>query len=151
MTRIATLQQMEGSQREEGVLERLRQRGGRVTTPTRAVVQILAGAEDHLNAAEIGERVRKLHPDIHASTVYRILDRLTELGVVTHAHLGQRPAVYHLDADHHDHLVCENCGDIVDMPAAVMRPVARQVAKDYGFALKSGHFALGGRCEKCSS
>jgi Fe2+ or Zn2+ uptake regulation protein len=45
----------------------------------------------------------------------------------------------------------ESCGDVFDMPATVMRPVARQVTKDYGFALKPGHFALGGRCERCVS
>jgi Fur family ferric uptake transcriptional regulator len=149
MRRIGTIAAVEGN-RLDGVLERLRARGGRVTTSTRAVVQVLAEADDHLSANDIGERVRALHPDIHASTVYRILDRLTELGVLTHAHLGQRPAVYHLADDHHDHLVCENCGTVYDMPAAVMRPVARQVARDYGFELESGHFALGGRCLRCS-
>jgi Fur family ferric uptake transcriptional regulator len=137
--------------RMEGILGLVRERGGRVTTPTRAVVQVLEDASDHLTAADIAQAVRQRHPDIHGSTIYRVLDRLTELGVVSHAHLGSRPAVYHLISDQHDHLVCERCGAVLDVPPTVMRPVARRVARDYGFELTAGHFALGGLCVRCSA
>jgi Fur family ferric uptake transcriptional regulator len=135
--------------RAEGILRLLRERGGRVTTATRAVVEMLADRRDHLTAAEIAERVRRDRPDVHSSTIYRILDRLTELGVLTHAHLGQRPAVFHIADDRHDHLVCEHCGAVVDVPASMLQPVARQAAQDFGFELATGHFALGGRCDRC--
>jgi Fe2+ or Zn2+ uptake regulation protein len=145
---VGTIPEVDSS-RIEGILDLLREGGGRVTTATRAVVQVLAAADGHLTAADIAQAVRQKHPDIHDSTVYRVLDRLAELGVVTHAHLGARPAVYHITNEHHDHLVCESCGTVVDVPPGVMQPVARRVARDYGFELALGHFALGGRCVRC--
>lgn len=145
---LATIRLVEDG-RIDRILMLLRERGSRVTAPTRAVLEVLAETAEHLTAADIAEAVRDRHPDIHGSTIYRVLDRLAELGVVSHAHLGSRPAVYHLISDQHDHLVCESCGVVLDVPLTVLRPVARAVARDYGFELAAGHFALGGRCDRC--
>jgi len=132
----------------ETVLERLRSRGGRVTTARRTILQALLDAPDHVTADSLAESVQAAHPDIHLSTVYRTLDVLTELGVVDHAHLGHGPAVFHLTDDPHQHLVCRSCGRVIELPLSVLRPVQREVARDYGFELDA-HFALAGRCADC--
>lgn len=133
----------------EDVLRRMRERGGRITTALRAVVEVLAASDEHLTATDIAEVVQQRHPAIHVSTIYRALDRLAEAGMVTHLHVGHSPDVYHLGSDHHGHLVCGRCGAVVDVPTAVMQPVAVQVARDYGFTLEPSHLALGGLCADC--
>jgi Fe2+ or Zn2+ uptake regulation protein len=81
--------------------------------------------------------------------VYRTLEALERLGVVVHSHLGHGGGVYHLADERHQHLVCEKCGAVVEVPDAVFAPLARTVRRRYGFTIEPGHFALVGRCAKC--
>jgi len=137
--------------RLEDVLDRIRERGGRVTVPRRVIIDAMLGAGEHVTADDLAARVQAEHPDIHLSTVYRCLDTLTELGVVTHVHLGHGPAVYHL-ADHpHMHVVCESCGEVVEVPDDLLDGVARRLASEVGFTLDPTHFALVGRCRRCAA
>ena len=136
--------------RLEEILEQLRERGGRVTTPRRAIITALLDADDHVTADALVEAVGTAHPEIHLSTVYRTLERLTELGVINHVHLGHGPAVYHLAGDSHHHLVCDDCGAIIELPANAFDALVRRVERDYGFRLDAHHFALGGHCRSCA-
>lgn len=132
------------------VLGMIRERGGRVTTPRRAILTALVEADDHITADDLADRVQAAHPDVHRSTVYRTLDTLAELGVVEHVHLGHGPAVYHLTDDPHHHLICRRCGAVVQAPAGLLTGVARRVQDSYGFRLDAQHFALSGLCKSCT-
>ena len=136
--------------RLEDILGRLRERGGRVTMPRRAIITALLQADDHVTADALVDAVRTAQPEIHLSTVYRTLETLTELGVINHVHLGHGAAVYHLADDSHHHLVCDECGAIIELPANAFDPLVRRVERDYGFRLDAHHFALGGHCRSCT-
>jgi Fe2+ or Zn2+ uptake regulation protein len=136
--------------RLEEILGRLRERGGRVTMPRRAIITALLEADDHVTADALVDAVRTAQPEIHLSTVYRTVETLTELGVINHVHLGHGPAVYHLTDDAHHHLVCDDCGAIIELPKDVFDALGRRVERDYGFRLDAHHFALGGRCRNCT-
>ena len=136
---------------EAAILDRLRAAGGRVTGPRRAVVAALLAADDHVTADDLAAAVQAADPDIHLSTVYRTLDALEQLGVVDHVHLGHGRAVYHLADDPHQHLVCEACGDVIEVPDDLFAEVAQQVRRAYGFRLRPNHFAVVGRCEGCAT
>jgi Fur family ferric uptake transcriptional regulator len=136
--------------RLERILTLVRERGGRVTTPRRAIVTALIDADDHhVTADDLADAVQQAYPDVHRSTVYRTLDILTELGVISHVHLGHGPAVYHFTDDTHHHLVCQACGRVVQLPDAVLGPLRDRVARDYAFHLDANHFALAGHCADC--
>jgi len=132
------------------ILASLRDRGARVTPVRRSVIAALSRARSHLNAEAIAAAVQAEHPDVHVSTIYRNLDVLEQLGVIEHTHLGHRPAVYHLEPDH-QHLVCEVCDRVIDVPVEVLDGLARTLHAEYGFALHPGHFAVMGRCRKHAS
>lgn len=132
------------------ILELIRERGGRLTTPRRAIVAALLDADGHVTAEEIADRVQAAHPDVHRSTVYRTLDTLADLGVVEHVHLGHGPAVYHFTDDAHHHLICRTCGAVVEVPADVFAPLARSLRRRFGFDVDARHFALSGLCQDCS-
>ena len=140
-----------GAERVDRVLEQLRAGGGRVTPARRALVTALLDARSHVTADDLAETVQRSHPDVHRSTIYRTLDALEELGVVDHVHLGHGRAVYHLLDDPHQHLVCEVCEDVIEVPDELFGPLADRLAKDYGFTLRPNHFAVLGRCAECAA
>lgn len=129
----------------------LRAHGIRLTAPRRIIVETLAAAApEHLSPAELAERVQAAHPEVNASTVYRCLDLLRALHVGSHSHVPGGPTVYHLHEEPHQHLVCEGCGLIVDVPLELFGEVAAAVEAANGFRLRLGHEALSGRCAACA-
>lgn len=131
----------------ERILDRIRAAGGRVTGPRRQLVTALVDADDHVTAEDLAAAVG----EPHLSTVYRTLDALEELGVVDHVHLGHGRAVYHLTDASHQHLVCEACGDVTEVPEGLFTSLARKLQADYGFRMRPNHFAVLGRCAACQS
>lgn len=137
--------------RFEDILALLRARGGRVTSARRALVSaLLEAAGAHATADDLAERVQASHPEVHRSTIYRTLADLEALGVVDHVHLGHGSAVYHLADEAHQHLVCDGCAQVVEVPGAVFAPLAKRLRRDFGFVLDVGHFAVTGRCSACA-
>jgi Fur family ferric uptake transcriptional regulator len=129
----------------ESMLDQLRQQGQRVTTARRLVISTLIDARGHVTAEDLAVDIQEQHPEIHLSTVYRTLDSLEKLGIVEHTHVGHGPAVYHVGITH-QHLVCEECGAVIDVPTHLLEGVGDSLRQQYGFELHIGHFALLGRC-----
>src|ERR1044071_5038204 len=97
----------------------LRARGGRLTTPRRAIITALLRSGGHITADQLTNDIQANYPDIHLSTIYRCLETLEELQVVDHIHMGHGRAVYHLADEKHQHLMCEVCGAVTEVPDAV--------------------------------
>lgn len=136
--------------RTEAVLEQLRAAGGRITSGRRAIVASLFTAPDHhLTADDIAETVQTSHPDVALSTVYRTLETLEGLGIVARVDLGQGRGVFHLVDHVHHHLVCDECGDVVEVPHTLVDPLAADVDARYGFAVSRQRLTLTGRCRRC--
>lgn len=98
---------------------RFRDRGFRVTGPRLLVLDVLAAARRHLSAKEIYTRVVERDPTVGAATIYRTLDLLVSMGLVTRSDFDEGFYRYELvgsgeDAGH-VHLVCTNCGRTVDV------------------------------------
>ncbi|MHB8329822.1 MAG: Fur family transcriptional regulator [Acidimicrobiales bacterium] len=141
-----------GESRIEILLQRVRQRGGRVTSARRALLSALLGAEGHhLTAVDLADAVQRAVPDVHLSTIYRSLESLEEMGIVDHAHLGHGRAVYHLADEPHQHLMCERCENVVEVPDDVFAELAATLRRAYGFVIRPHHFAVVGRCGRCSA
>lgn len=131
------------------VLDRLRAKGGRATTARRLLLRSLFLHPRHRTAEELALEVQSEAPEVHLSTVYRNLDELERLGVVAHVHLGHGPATYHVAPATHGHLVCEECGSVIEIEDKEFDPLAKRIENAHGFAIDPHHFALFGRCEGC--
>ena len=128
---------------------RLHSHGYRVT-PQRALVLAAVGALGHATPEEILGRVQVDAPRVNLSTVYRTLEVLEEVGLVTHAHLGHGSPTYHsVDEDVHIHLVCGHCGVVDAIPADVARGFLDVLQREHGFSTDVGHMAIHGRCHAC--
>ena len=135
----------------ERTLRALRAQGGHVTDQRRAILSVLFEQSDHVTADSLTSRVRDSLPDVHIATVYRFMDTLEELQLVTHVHLGHGPAVYHLTDSRHAHVVCESCGAIGVIDESLVATWSQQLAQSLGFTLVDQHFALAGRCLVCAT
>ena len=106
----------------------------------------------HSTPEEIAEHVRKTHPGINLSTVYRNLETLENVGLVQHTHLGHGSATYHASEQlNHLHLVCEICGSIGDAPLEVAATFVQALSDEYGFKTDVSHFAISGLCAECAA
>ena len=132
--------------------ERLRARGLRLT-PQRQRVLAAVAALEHATPEAIGARLRVeagpggAAPD--ASTVYRNLELLEQLGLVWHTHLGKGAPVYHAAEHPHLHVVCQSCGEISSADPGLLDSAAERLAAELGFSVDVGHVALSGTCRAC--
>lgn len=128
----------------------LRRAGLRVTPQRRLVLRILARANSHLDANGIYERGRRQDEKLSLSTVYRTLTVLKETGIVRELHLDAEHHHYELDdQDEHSHLVCLDCGRIIEVDSTPFRQAARDAGKIHGFVLASAQVELTGHCADC--
>ncbi len=134
----------------EDILSKLASTGGRRTATRQAIVESLLEIDEHFTAEQLIEKVRRRFPAVNISTVYRTLDALEGAGLVDHVHLGHGSAVYHLASDEHQHLVCDRCQGVMELPWSELRPLVRMLEREYGFELDRRHFALVGRCARCA-
>jgi len=135
----------------EAVLAVLRSRGGRVTSSRRILLQVLFEADGHMSAEALAEAVQERAPDVHLSTIYRNLEDLEHLGVISHSHLGHGPSSYLLASHAHAHFICADCGAMIEAPDALFRGLARSAKAQLGFAIDPKHFAILGRCARCAA
>jgi Fur family ferric uptake transcriptional regulator len=132
------------------LLDDLRGRGARVTTARRLVLgELMRHGAGHPSAEALAARLRRSHPELHLSTVYRTLEVLEELGMVARASFGDGAATYHLAGDRHHHAVCQSCGAVIVLPDSALRPVVQRLAREHGFAAAPYHLTIPGRCAAC--
>jgi len=129
----------------------LRAKGYRLT-PQRQLVLEAVTVLRHGTPDEICAQVQSRAGAVNISTVYRTLELLEELGLVTHTHLGHGAPTYHAATDEdHLHLVCRDCGAVIETEAGVTDDLVRELATRHGFETDVAHFAIYGRCQGCAS
>jgi len=136
--------------RREVALEAIRAAGGRVTAPRLAVLDaVLDVGGHHFTAADIFATVGKAKQSTDLATVYRTLELLTEIGLLDQLQLDGGAAVYHR-ADHpHGHLICSECGAVVELPATLLSDLGRRVRQRTGFAIDAARVGVSGLCADC--
>ncbi len=130
--------------------QRLRARGKRLTSQRERVL----GAVGRLGHATPDDIVDAVASDgggqVAASTVYRALEALQELGLVGHTHVDHRAPSYHL-AEHatHLHVVCRGCGSVGEAPLTMADELVARLDESLGFAAEVSHAAVHGLCRRC--
>jgi Fur family transcriptional regulator, ferric uptake regulator len=133
----------------EPILEQLKTRGYRMTPQRRAILDEVMKTDGHISALQVVDRVKVRLPGVNASTVYRTLGLLEELGVVSHAHLGDGPEYHHADRDDHVHLICARCKRAQSLSDEETQPLKDLIAEHNGFVPDFTHFAVSGLCRDC--
>ncbi len=133
-----------------GCFDVLKEHGYRLTPQRLLILQILHKAETHISAEEIYEDMRKVYPTANISTVYRTLELLEKLGLVTKTDMGDGIMRYHhAEKGEHHHLVCEKCGKTIEIKAEEIKDFEKFLKDKYKFHPKIKHLVIFGRCEDC--
>lgn len=134
------------------IISRLSEQGYRLTPQRMMVLDAIENSEHHISAEEIYAQVITKYPHLNISTVYRTLELLHRLGLVTETDLGGGRVRYHpADKGHHHHLVCQECGRVIDLDESVMDNLKQVLQKDYNFTPDIRHLAVFGTCADCKS
>lgn len=134
---------------DTSLAQELRSRGLRMT-PQRQLVLDAVRQLGHATPEQVHSSVQQVADSVNITTVYRALELLEELGLVTHTHLSHGAPTYHpADERQHIHLVCRGCGTVEGVDPELLGPLARQLERQSGFEVDIGHVALFGRCATC--
>lgn len=136
----------------EAAVDALRAHGERVTDPRRAVIEVLARTDEHLSVDQVAALLGPSQSAVHRATIYRTLDVLAELGVVSHLHTSGAKT-YHLATSptghEHLHAHCRLCGTVVVIPADGLSVTSHRISQATRFQLDAQQSTLVGVCAKC--
>ncbi|TSB25855.1 transcriptional repressor [Streptomyces sp. NBC_01525] len=134
------------------LLERLRERGWRLTAQRRVVAEVLDGVHVHYTADEVHARATERLPEISRATVYNTLGELVSLGEVLEVSTDGRAKRYDPNAHHdHQHLVCSRCGTIRDVHLHGDPLSALPEPERYGFQVSEVTVTYRGLCPTCAA
>ncbi len=128
------------------LIELCRLRGLRITGQRRIIAETIAASRDHPDAQELHRRAEKRDPTIAVSTVYRTLKLFAELGVVErHSFEGGRARIESAMTVHHDHLIDEETGKVIEFRSAEIEALQLKIASDLGYELTGHRLELYGK------
>lgn len=132
--------------------ERLRARGKRLTPQRVRIIDAVRGLRHATPDGLAAAVARDGGPTLSLSTIYRNLEALEEVGLVSHTHLDHRSPTYHLSehADH-IHLVCLTCGAVIESAVSTADPFVGNLLSAHGFVADVTHMAIHGWCVDCAA
>ncbi len=133
--------------RAEWLLRRLDEEGVRLTGRRELVVNAIADKPGSFTPEALVDELRP--HGIGRATVYRALDVLERLGVLTRVHLGACHAFTVCDEGHHHHLLCSTCKAVVPIDATVIESEIRKLAQRLRFQVDTHMLEFAGRCANC--
>ena len=135
---------------ERKVIVTLKQHGYKLTPQRRVVIQTIISSHDHLTPAAIYEKVHQDYPDIGLVTIYRTLEILAKLGLICELHAGDSCRSYTISAlGHHHHLICSECGTVVDFPGFGLGDMEQNLSRETGFRIDGHLLEFIGLCQTC--
>jgi Fur family transcriptional regulator, ferric uptake regulator len=133
----------------------LTSRGLRMTRQRRTILRVVEVAKQHLDAAQILRRARKIDPHIDRVTVYRTLHLLKRHGLIDELDLmhleGEKHFYERRPQRDHIHMACLRCGRITEFESALFDRLKGQIQRDCGFHILVTRLEMGGYCAQCRS
>jgi len=130
----------------------LRERGLKSTAQRDDIAKVFFAAGEHLSVEELHAAVKKVNPRVGYATVYRTLKLLKECGLADERHFDDGQARYEpteAQEQHHDHIICERCGKIVEFNSEELEKLQERIARFLGFVVSRHRMELYGICAEC--
>lgn len=113
------------------------------------ILDAFLAAKGHVSSEDLYQTIRKKNPRIGYTTVYRTMKLFVEAGLAEERHFDDGVARYEVEQDHHDHLVCTQCGKIVEFESDLIEKTQTEIAAKYGFRIVRHRHELYGHCSTC--
>jgi Fur family ferric uptake transcriptional regulator len=135
--------------KEAAFLEFIQSKGLKTTRQRGTIVQVFFRLRGHISVEELLLQVKKVNPRIGYATVYRTLHLLVESGLVEERRFGDGLARYEgrNEIEHHDHMICLDCGKIREFSNPKLLALQEQLAEENGFKIFRHRLELYGSCE----
>ena len=136
---------------KEIFLEHIQKAGLRRTSQRDLILETFLRTEEHLSSEDLYWLVQKKDPTVGNTTVYRTLKLLAEAGLAREVRFGDGKTYYehHYNHEHHDHLICTECGKIIEFFSPEIEELQDKTAEKYGFRLTNHSLRMWGLCEDC--
>jgi len=128
----------------------LKENGYKLTTQRRAVIGAIATSPDHLTPNALYHKVRQDYPTIGLVTIYRTLEILANLELICELHAGGSCRSYTIAAPgHHHHLICAECGEVIDFSGYNLDELEKRLCRETGFEIEGHLLEFIGLCQNC--
>jgi Fur family ferric uptake transcriptional regulator len=134
-------------------LEHIQKSGLRRTAQRDLILDIFLRTEEHLSSEDLYWLVQKEDSTVGHTTVYRTLKLLTEAGLAREVRFGDGKTYYehHYNHEHHDHMICTECGKVIEFFSPEIENLQDTVAAEYGFKLTHHSMRILGVCADCQA
>jgi len=131
-------------------INELKSTGLKATVPRLKILEVFQrGGNRHMTAEDVFRLLLLEQSDVGLATVYRVLTQFEQAGILCRSHFESGKAVYELnEGQHHDHLVCLDCGRVEEFYDAEIEKRQQQVAKTKGFTITDHALSLYATCNK---
>ena len=131
-------------------IDELKSTGLKATLPRLKILEIFQkGAQRHMTAEDVFRVLLEERSDIGLATVYRVLTQFEQAGILSRSHFESGKSVYEInEGQHHDHLVCLDCGRVEEFYDPEIEERQHAVAKAKGFAIADHALSLYANCTK---
>ncbi len=128
-------------------------KGLRSTHQRRIITEAFFAGPSHVSIEELLANVREVDSRIGYATVYRTLKLFTECGIAAERNFGDGPSRYELSDkstnEHHDHLICVECGKIIEFHDEHIEQLQESISQQLGFRIESHKHEIYGHCADC--
>lgn len=132
------------------IKRRLHESGHKATPQRVTIIKVVLDSTEHLTPSAIFEKAHLVDPKVGEVTVYRTLNILSELGLVCILHTGDNTNSYiACPPEHHDHLICSQCGRVVNFSDCNLPGLERRLSSETGFTIREHRLDFYGNCLKC--
>src|SRR5438128_1622538 len=143
--------QKPNSEEQEVLLKHIQKRGLKRTAQRDLILDIFLRTEAHLSSEDLYRLVQKDDPSIGQTTVYRTLKLLTEAGLAREVRFGDGRTHYehNYKHQHHDHMICSECGRIIEFFSAELEAIQDAMAAKHRFEVTQHLLRIIGVCAEC--
>lgn len=134
------------------MLDRLKNEGYKITPQRQEIIKCFGAGGQHYSADEIHQKVRRRFPNISLDTVYRNLNTLKALGIISILNFEEGKSRYELAvrSSHHHHLICLRCGDSEELRFCPLKFFDSTLLSEKNFTAERHSFEIFGYCSVCS-
>lgn len=141
---------------QEYLNQKLKEKGLKFTNQRKHIYNFLIENQDkHMSAEEILSEIEKEHSNIGLATVYRTMQLFTETGIALKHDFDDGKSRYELNVDkdvhNHHHLICQKCGEIIEVDMDLMEELEKRIEENYNFCITNHIVKIYGICKNCRS
>ncbi len=128
----------------------IKKAGLKVTLPRVKILKVLEASESHhMTAEDVYRALLERNEEIGLATVYRVLTQFVDAGLVERHHFEGGQAIFELNrGSHHDHIVCQQCGQVEEFVDETIERHQHAIAEQHGFEIEDHSLIIYGRCVK---